>query len=88
VEESAAAAESLKDQARRLAGVAGTFRVDTLHSPAVHAPVAPAPAPAPRAAAPARPKPVPARAAPAPVPAPAPAHRPDVAVAGSDWESF
>nr|MBP7667603.1 hypothetical protein [Burkholderiaceae bacterium] len=88
VEESAAAAESLKDQAGRLAGVVGTFRVDTLHSPAAHAPVAPAPALAPRAAAPARHTPAPARAAPAPVPAPAPAHRPDVAVAGSDWESF
>ena len=88
VEESAAAAESLKDQASRLAGVVGTFRVDTLHSPAAHAPVAPAPALAPRAAAPARPTPAPARAAPAPVPAPATAHRPDVAVAGSDWESF
>jgi methyl-accepting chemotaxis protein len=88
VEESAAAAESLKDQAQRLSGVVGTFRVDNTHSPAAPSPLSRAATLAPRAGAMARTPPRPARAAPAPVPAPASAHRADVAVAGSDWESF
>jgi methyl-accepting chemotaxis protein len=53
VEESAAAAESLRDQAQRLASVVATFRLD---AHAVHAAPAPAPALAPTAAA--APKPV------------------------------
>jgi methyl-accepting chemotaxis protein len=57
VEQSAAAAESLKEQAHRLNGLVATFRLDQLAAPApVKVPVAPAvapPAPAPAAAKPA-----------------------------------
>jgi methyl-accepting chemotaxis protein len=84
VEESAAAAESLKEQAQRLAQVVGTFRLDDK---------APAPAPSPKpAAALAAPAtrvhtpapvsaPVPARPAPAPAKTPAPA-------GDDEWETF
>ncbi|HEX5683562.1 MAG TPA: methyl-accepting chemotaxis protein [Ideonella sp.] len=89
VEESAAAAESLKDQAQRLMKVVATFRLDNTGSLAV-APVAPpapvvraAPAPV-RAAAPApHPQPAPA---PAPVAASAPVAAP--ATAEDEWTSF
>ena len=100
VEESAAAAESLKDQAQRLAGVVGTFQIAGVAS----GPVATL---APRAAAPARAAvaPPPVRpvqpAAPARTPPPRPAEvaataiqqaqatsRPPAAAPGDDWESF
>ncbi|MBL8301181.1 MAG: HAMP domain-containing protein, partial [Ideonella sp.] len=82
VEQSAAAAESLKDQANRLVGVIGGFRLDSgdsaaSHAPAPAAPAQPRPAPvvAPKAEAKARPEaPRPsAPAKPAAVLAPAPA---------------
>ncbi|MBU0745655.1 MAG: HAMP domain-containing protein [Gammaproteobacteria bacterium] len=98
VEESAAAASSLRDQAQRLAEVVSVFNVG--HQPAA-TPPAPRP-PAPRAAAPslappapktagaAIPKAPPARAlkAPAPKPAkPAPKAAPSKG-SDEDWESF
>jgi methyl-accepting chemotaxis protein len=93
VEESAAAAESLKDQASRLAQVVGVFRLSAQGAAAHPAPVAvPRPVPA------AKPSPSPAaRPAPAPVavrkpaaePQRAPAPSPSPAAAGSDeWETF
>jgi methyl-accepting chemotaxis protein len=97
VEESAAAAESLREQARRLTDVVGAFR---LHGATAHV-AAPAPAPTPpvRPAA-ALPKPA-ARPAPAPAPkAAAPAPRAPIAVPSSaapparaavttdEWETF
>ena len=97
VEESAAAAESLKEQASRLAQVVQIFRIDGAAASAVHRPTptraAPA-APAPRAAAP---KPVASTptqtaVAPAPrrstVPASPSAKAPAAAGAEGDWESF
>jgi len=67
VEQAAAAAQSLQDQAATLAGLVGRFQVDTTQGAAVHAsqaaPVRPAPKAAPR----------PAAAAPAPAPI---AHKP------------
>ncbi|MEK8029082.1 methyl-accepting chemotaxis protein [Pseudaquabacterium rugosum] len=86
VEESAAAAASLKEQARTLSGVMQVFRLDGVaHRAAAPAPAVassrPAPAPSPRAAAPA-PRPAaaaPARAAPTPAPA---------ATGSDDWETF
>ncbi|WP_374562086.1 methyl-accepting chemotaxis protein [Ideonella sp.] len=91
VEESAAAAESLKDQAQRLMQVVATFRLDGNGSLATAAPAPSAPA---RSAAPAR------AAAPAPRPAAAPAAAPVAAAAPSpapaaastaaedEWTSF
>jgi methyl-accepting chemotaxis protein len=97
VEESAAAAESLKEQAQRLMKVVATFRLDSHGS---LAPSAPAPAPA-RVAAPAPAAPRAATAAPAAKPAPAPASAPAVAPTSAatkpatvaaaddgDWTSF
>jgi methyl-accepting chemotaxis protein len=102
VEESAAAAESLKEQSRQLAGVVSAFRLQANASgfgaaPAASTYIAPVARTTPPAvaktviarakAAPARPAPAPARATPAPSPAPAPA-----AAGGSghdaDWETF
>jgi methyl-accepting chemotaxis protein len=94
VEESAAAAESLKDQATRLSGVVSRFRLsgnDLARSPA--APVASAPQPASAARplparppvqpmASAKPKAMPVASKPAPAPAPV------AAGSDSDWESF
>ena len=93
VEQSAAAAESLKDQAQRLTGVIATFRLGSADRPAV--PVAPAASmEAPRPPVPPAPPPAP-RAAPVAVDRPAvrpaaapPAPRPALAEAESDWESF
>ncbi len=94
VEESAAAAESLKGQAQRLMQVVATFRLDGQHAVATATPApvatpAPRPAPAPRAANPA---PAATLAAAAPVrpaaPAPAPVAAPVVAAADDDWTSF
>ena len=97
VEESAAAAESLKQQASSLAKVVGTFRLSADAPSVVTPPAAPAtpkPAPvvaaAPKAAA-ARPVPAPApqRDTPAPSPAPAPAKPVATAAAhNDDWETF
>ncbi len=100
VEESAAAAESLKDQAMRLARVVSGFKIDAHAVQA--APSAPAQAAAPAAApaapvaaakpAPAKPAPAaaaaPKAAAPAPAQTPAPAPRATAAAADDDWETF
>ncbi|MBU0748861.1 MAG: methyl-accepting chemotaxis protein, partial [Gammaproteobacteria bacterium] len=91
VEESAAAASSLRDQAQRLAEVVSVFNVG--YQPAA-TPPAPRP-PAPRAAAPslAPPAPKPAGAAiPKAPPAPKPAKQAPKAASSKgsdeDWESF
>jgi methyl-accepting chemotaxis protein len=85
VEESAAAAESLKQQARNLAEVVGTFRLrgDQGGSPAP-VPAAPAPrlTPPPTQPAAAAPRSTPTAAAPAPSRAATPAAQ------GDDWETF
>ena len=87
VEETAAAAEAMKDQAARLEALVNRFRLDPASAPAAPAKVAAralAKAAAPVRSAPPRPaapKPiVPKAAAPAPAPAPA--------VASADWETF
>ena len=101
VEESAAAAESLKVQAAQLAQVVSVFKLNA-HDQAAHVPVAAAPAPKalpkvePRlhrpAAAPAKPKAAasaPKAAVVASTPAPAPrAAQPATVAEGDDWESF
>ena len=102
VEESAAAAESLKVQAAQLAQVVSVFRLSA-HDAGAHAPAAAAPTPhaTPAArrplAAPVKRKPTAVRsgakpapaAVVAPVAAPAPSPAEPVAVAaGADWESF
>jgi methyl-accepting chemotaxis protein len=102
VEESAAAAESLKVQAAQLAEVVSVFKLSAgaqastgthAPAPAFHAPKA-APAPHRPAVAPAKPRAPAARAAGKPAPAaaaPAPARpvaEPAVVAAGDDWESF
>ena len=97
VEESAAAAESLRDQAQQLVQVVAVFRLDGVEGAAKARAVAPAAhvtAAKPKAAAPVRkPSPV-ARPAAPPTPAaaaaPAPAPAPALAAAGAsdDWESF
>ena len=98
VEESAAAAESLKEQAQRLVEAVAVFRVSGSESHRVSAPrpaptpvAAPKPAPAafkpaaaPKAAAP---RPAPPAAKPAPVSAPKPAPAPAATEEG-DWETF
>jgi len=99
VEESAAAAESLKQQAASLAQVVGTFRLSadtpsgvippalTPTAPATPKPV-PAVATAPKAAA-AKPVPAPAPQRDTPAPAPAPAKPVATAAAHNDeWETF
>ena len=80
VEQSAAAAESLREQAHRLAGVVSGFRIGGSSS-------APVPAPAMARPAPVAPRPAPVRAAAAPAPAPAAT---STASAGGDgdWTSF
>ena len=95
VEESAAAAQSLRDQAAKLQQVVASFRIDS-HPAAAPRPLAAPPvrpaATVPRKAAPAvsaRAPAAPARPAPAPVAAPAPSAA-VVATAGAsdDWETF
>jgi Methyl-accepting chemotaxis protein (MCP) signalling domain len=86
VEESAAAAESLKDQAHQLVQVVAVFKLEGREALADARPMQIAtakPAPVARMAAPVRKPLATARAGAAPAPAPALA----VAVAG-DWESF
>ena len=96
VEQSAAAAESLKEQAMRLAGVVGTFRLDA-HAPT--APVAPGRAADTAALPRLRTAPMPphknlptlTRAVPAPQPAAPPQVEPQAAPKAApddDWESF
>jgi len=96
VEESAAAAESLKDQAHQLVQVVSVFKLEGRPSddfrvaPTSFAAPGPAARPAPslRRPAPAAAKDV--RVAPAKraAAAPAPAHAEALALAGDDWESF
>jgi methyl-accepting chemotaxis protein len=102
VEESAAAAESLKDQAHRMTTVVANYRLDGMAdigfaaAPSAHVPVAAkaiakaaASRPAPKAAAKratAAARPAAAKPAPAPV-APAPAPA-AASGASDDWESF
>ena len=87
VEETAAAAEAMKDQAARLEALVNRFRLDPASAPAAPAQVAAralAKAAAPLRSAPPRPaapKPIAPKAA-APTPAPAPA------AASADWETF
>ncbi len=92
VEESAAAAESLKDQATRLAETVRSFRLEphAEHGAGGALPRSPAAAPAPRviAAAPA-PRPAPTAPRPAAPPAAArPVPAPATASADGDWETF
>ncbi len=88
VEESAAAAESLKDQARRLAEVVGTFQLGGRPPAASAALPTIRHTPAPVAAAPAA-RTVTARATSAkPQAAPATPAQREPEVVGSDWESF
>ncbi|WP_082532755.1 methyl-accepting chemotaxis protein [Pelomonas sp. Root1237] len=96
VEESAAAAESLKEQAQRLVEAVAVFRVagsEPQRRASVPAPTK-AHAPAPKAAAPkapfkaAAPKPAAAKPASVVAPRPAPAPAPAPAAAEGDWETF
>ena len=94
VEESAAAAESLKVQAAQLAQVVSVFRLgaadEAIAPAAVLARATPAAA-APRRAAPAAARPVAPRGAAKPAPAPTPRVEEPVAVAvapGDDWAAF
>ncbi|MFZ5547848.1 MAG: methyl-accepting chemotaxis protein [Pseudomonadota bacterium] len=93
VEESAAAAQSMKDQAQTLAQVVSVFRTGT-DAPAarVAAPAAPKPAPAaaPKAAAKPAAAPKPAAPVPARPPAPVAAHASPAAAPkdDGDWETF
>jgi methyl-accepting chemotaxis protein len=102
VEESAAAAESLKDQAVRLAQVVGTFRIDAstaiapvamaamaAPSKPAAAPVKPAPAAWARVAVAAKPvAPVAVRPVPLTKPAPSAPAVPAATAHGDDWETF
>jgi len=93
VEESAAAAESLKEQAHQLVDAVSVFKLEA--RPAQDVGVAPtslaAPAPVAKAAPAYKPAPV-ANSAPvakaAPMRKPAPAAAPALALAGDDWASF
>ena len=89
VEQSAAAAESLKDQAVRLAQVVSTFRLagGTAAKPAAPAVVAQQAITRARTVTSAPKKAAPAKAA-APRPAPAPAPIVQAAAASGDWETF
>ena len=93
VEESAAAAESLKDQARQLVQVVSVFKLDgraAVEESRPKAVAAAKPGPVARPASPVR-KPVPARPVAAPVAAkaaPSPAPALAVAAGSDDWESF
>ncbi|HJV69659.1 methyl-accepting chemotaxis protein [Ideonella sp.] len=73
VEESAAAADSMKHQAQRLAEVVSTFRLGDSDRPATPAPIAPTPTPTPTAAKATAARPLLAKPQPLPVPRP-PAH--------------
>ncbi|OYD51927.1 methyl-accepting chemotaxis protein, partial [Acidovorax kalamii] len=103
VEESTAAAASMRDQAQRLAEVVSVFNVGAVaaRAPAVAPRAAPAPAPrpavakatanAPRvasAAAPKAPAPAPARLPAAKASSPAPAAKAAAQGGDDDWESF
>ena len=86
VEESAAAAESLKDQAHQLVQAVAVFKLEGRASEVRATPVAaPKPAPVAKPAAPAR-KPAPAARAVAAAASAAPA--PALAAVSDDWESF
>jgi methyl-accepting chemotaxis protein len=96
VEESAAAAESLKDQAARLAQLVGTFKLDSAApgTTALSVPIAAVATTTPRAtvrartaAAPAVARPAPAAAPMRPAPAAAPA-KTTVNTPDDNWESF
>ncbi|MBB5205880.1 methyl-accepting chemotaxis protein [Inhella inkyongensis] len=87
VEESAAAAESLKEQAARLSQIISVFQVGQVATPPAPKSARPAPRPAPSSAAPASARP--AQQTPAPLKARAPAPSPSPAPASDDaWETF
>ncbi len=96
VEQSAAAAESLKEQALRLVASIGAFRTGAAAPAAARPAPTPAPAPARKTPAPVAKKPAAPRTAPAPVEpraarpaAQAPAAAPAAAgAAGGEWETF
>jgi methyl-accepting chemotaxis protein len=92
VEESAAAAESLKEQAQRLVEAVAVFRVaggESYRAPAPRpAPVVAAAKPVATPKAIVAPRPAPPAAKPAPVSAPKPAPAPAAAAEEGDWETF
>ena len=88
VEESAAAAESLRDQAQRLNGMVATFVLgDGQGHAQAPAPVTTYAVSAPRPPAPAR-APAPRPVARAPAPAPEPALKATAEASSTEWESF
>jgi len=94
VEQAAAAAESMQDQAQMLAQAVSIFKLS--HDETMRRPAAPAPRAAPAVAATAPAKPAAAIAAPRPAakpaarsaPAPAAAKKASTAPSGDDWEEF
>jgi methyl-accepting chemotaxis protein len=92
VEESAAAAESLKEQAQRLVEAVAVFRVaggESYRAPTPRpAPVVAAAKPVATPKAIVAPRPAPPAAKPAPVSAPKPAPAPAAAAEEGDWETF
>jgi methyl-accepting chemotaxis protein len=94
VEQAAAAAESMQDQAQMLAQAVSIFKLS--HDETMRRPAAPAPRAAPAVAATAPAKPAAAIAAPRPAAkpaarsasAPAPAKKASTAPSGDDWEEF
>ena len=97
VEESAAAADSLNQQARQLVQAVAVFKLDETARPAPVVPLATPRAKTASPAAPAKPQPAPAKALNRPTPAPAPAlansparkiSAESKARAEEDWEQF
>ena len=89
VEESAAAAESLKDQAQRLAAIIAVFKVGQgAPAPVVAAPKPARQAPAPKPAALQRPPAAAPKASTRPAAAPAPSPAPAASGGDGDWETF
>jgi methyl-accepting chemotaxis protein len=91
VEQSAAAAESLKDQAAQLTRVVGTFKLDGYAAASLRTPAAAAPPKRTALPPPLKQAPVQRRAAPPPQPAAVPRAAPIAASkppSNDDWESF
>jgi len=89
VEESAAAAESLKDQAQRLAAIIAVFKVGQgAPAPVVAAPKPARQAPAPKPAALQRPPAAAPKASMRPAAAPSPSPAPAASGGDGDWETF